>query len=82
MNAVNTNTLYTRIGALYVALVSQEESTGKLVEELADCADRNADMSARLGNALAHLEKYDKEVVKRIMTGETVPVFTVPDKEE
>ena len=48
--------LFTRIGALYVSLVESEESKGKLVEELADCADRNSNMSARFGNALAHLE--------------------------
>ena len=82
MNAENTRDLFTRIGALYVSLTRAEESTSKLVEELAHCADRNSDMSARLGNALAHLEKYDKEVVKKIMAGENVPVFTIPDKEE
>lgn len=67
--------LFTRIGALYVSLVESEESKGKLVEELADCADRNSNMSARFGNALAHLEIHDKETYDKIMAGETVPVL-------
>lgn len=77
----DTRDLYTRIGALYVSLVRSEESTGKLVEELADCADRNSNMSARLGNALAHLEQHDKETHDKILQGENVPVQIKQEKD-
>jgi hypothetical protein len=74
MNAENTRDLYTRIGALYVSLVSMEEQKKALEEECTVRAGRNNLMAERLGNALAHLEQYDKATHDKIIAGETVPV--------
>lgn len=80
MNVTSTRDLFTRIGALYVALVEQEEAYGQLQDELKQSKEINSRMSEKLGNALAHLERYNKEVHDRIMQGETVPV-EAPDLE-
>jgi uncharacterized coiled-coil protein SlyX len=71
--------LYTRIGALYVALVSQEEKNNELTDELVEQQKQYARVSQRFGNALAHLEVHDKETYDRIMAGEQVDVII--DKE-
>jgi hypothetical protein len=71
----STNELYTRIGALYVALVESEERI-KILEEQSNNWQRTSEKSAEVaGNALAHLEQFDKEVHDKIMAGETVPVL-------
>jgi hypothetical protein len=59
-----------------------EESRNLVEEELAaqiginqEQVKRENNMSARLGNALAHLEVHDPDTYKKIMDGETVPVL-------
>jgi predicted anti-sigma-YlaC factor YlaD len=74
MNAENTRDLYTRIGALYVALVSMEEQKKALEEELVEQQKQYSRTAQRFGNALAHLEQYDKATHDKIIAGETVPV--------
>jgi len=79
---ISVNKLLEHVGNLYVKVAQGNEKIDEYEKAYAIKTKENEDISVRFGNALAHLEKYDKEVVKRIMAGENVPVFTVPDKEE